>query len=134
MRPVKCIVVGVILFFCSTSVKATDGCLINGGVELYINPSVNLLTGGHKLYSNTLSPLSDNYCSWVATSYTGNSCGVCSGLGLCVLGICPCLGIPKYGLEGSFTMVQCNLDDYTWTLGAAAGLFGVFVIRRRNKL
>lgn len=31
------------------------------------------------------------------------------------------------------TTLECNLDDYSWTLGAAAGLFGVFIIRRRNK-
>jgi len=37
-------------------------------------------------------------------------------------------------IRNSYTITNCNLDDYSWTLGAAAGLFGIFVIKRRNKL
>ncbi|MBT2562825.1 hypothetical protein J7E50_24170 [Pedobacter sp. ISL-68] len=134
MDSLKCLAIWIVLFLYSTLAKATDGCLITGGTELYDTPTLNVLTGGYKLYTNSLYPLSSNYCSWAAVSYTGNTCGVCSGLGICVFGICPCIGTAKYGLEGSFTMVLCNFDDHSWLLGAAAGIFGLLVIKRRNKL
>lgn len=38
------------------------------------------------------------------------------------------------GVEVSYVVVPCNLDDYSWALGLGASVFGIFVIRRRNKL
>ncbi|MBO9673035.1 MAG: hypothetical protein J7577_06300 [Sphingobacteriaceae bacterium] len=117
---------------------SATGCLItDGGAnnnKVYTSKTVNLLTGGYALYNNAPSiSLSTDYCSWQTVSATGNTCGVCSLLGVCALGVCACLGTTSYGFEGEFNMVACNLDDYTWTLGAAAGLFGIFIIRNRNK-
>lgn len=38
------------------------------------------------------------------------------------------------GTEVTYDVLNCNLDDYSWALGLGAGVFGVLVIRRRNKL
>lgn len=105
-----------------------DGCLLSD--NLVYTDYTSLL--GARLYSSSpSSSLSANYCSWTASSTV--SCNVCFGSinALALL----CVGGPVVGGQrGVYTMVECNLDDYSWTLGAAAGLFGVFIIRRRNKL
>ncbi|GGG96833.1 hypothetical protein [Pedobacter zeae] len=118
---------------------SATGCLItDAGAnynKVYTSKNLNLLTGGHALYNNTTSTsLSTDYCSWQTVSVTGNTCGVCSLLGLCALGVCACVGTVSYGFEGEFNMVQCNLDDHTWFFGAAIGLFGILIIRKRTKL
>jgi hypothetical protein len=38
------------------------------------------------------------------------------------------------GVIRNYTITNCNLDDYSWALGLGASVFGVLVIRRRNKL
>lgn len=110
--------------FFSLKVKAVDGCLLPDN-------RVYTFQGLLGFYSSaTFVTLSDNYCSW--TPKTGTACSVCngalSGLGICII------GTYTNGIHSTnFQMVQCNLDDYSWPLATAAGLFGIFVIRRRNK-
>lgn len=114
-----------LILCCSLKVNAIDGCLLP-------NNRVYTSQGLLGYYTASVStPLSNNYCSW--TPQTGPGCSVCNGpldfLGTCII------GTYTNGIySNNFQMVLCNLDDYSWTLGAAAGLFGIFVIRRRNKL
>lgn len=103
-----------------------DGCLLSDN-RVYTSYTSLL---GARLYSDSpYTALSTNYCSWTASSTV--SCDVCFG-SINVLALL-CVGSVSSGQRAVYTMVECNLDDYTWTFGAAAGLFGIFVIRRRNK-
>jgi hypothetical protein len=108
---------------------AETGCLIPNNVIYKQGTVLNIL--GAQVYERTgaTATLPANYCSWTPTS--GTTCYVCNTL--LALGICLDTATQGY-YSANFNIVQCNLDDYTWTLGAAAGLFGVFVIRRRSKL
>jgi len=123
---------------------SATGCLITSSNVVYtnkegflINEVLKLLLGGNDSYAATSGvPLSSNYCSWTPTPTGTINCGVCTNYSLNVLGLvtgCQS-GALLQGYAGTYTMVECNLDDYSWTLGAAAGLFGVFVIKRRSKL
>ncbi|MCZ4244685.1 hypothetical protein [Pedobacter punctiformis] len=113
------------------------GCLItDAGAnynKVFTSKNINLLTGGYVLYNNSSNTsLSTNYCSWQAVSTTGNTCAVCSSLGLCLAGICVCLGTTTYGYEGTFNMIACDLDDYCLPLGLATGLIGFIWIQKRK--
>jgi len=134
----RCLLVIVLLFSLNSlgafAQGSATGCMIPSEQIVYPNSALKVLSNGNAIYLDT-SPrsLDPNYCYWTPPS-TASQCTVCAGLGACVLNICLCVGGQKSGYVGDFTMVECNLDGYSWTLGAAAGLFGVFVIRRRNKL
>lgn len=133
----------VFLILSAGVVNAADGCLIDN-TTVYptkvtkglLNVAVGALFGSSNLYYNTSGSYSE--CGWTPAT-TGVSCAICEGTydEVNVLGIqliSGCSGIIKQGYQGvGFNIVNCNLDDYTWTFGAAAGLFGIFVIRRRNK-
>lgn len=108
---------------------SVNGCLISDN-KVYTGYTELL---GARLYSNSSSTvLSNNYCTWTSPSTV--PCTVCFGT-INALGLL-CIGIGSYtvnGQQGTFTMVECSLDDHSWFLGVAAGVFGLFVIRRRNK-
>lgn len=130
----RCLLVIVLLFSLNPvgafAQGSATGCLLSDNKVYTSYTSL----AGLRLYSDSPSAiLSSNYCTWTSPSTV--PCTVCFGT-INAVGLL-CIGIGSYtvnGQQGTFTMVECNLDDYTWTLGAAAGLFGVFVIRRRNKL
>lgn len=110
------------------------GCLIPYSNRVYTSNALEVL-GTSQLYNNSpFTSLSSNYCSWTPGT-TASSCVICDGtLGVDLLGIKICLlGTFRYGYQGTFTMVECNLDDHSWLFGAAAGVFGIFIIRKRNK-
>jgi hypothetical protein len=117
--------ISLILILCSLRANAVGGCLLP-------NNRVYTFQGLLGFYSAaTYTPLSTNFCSW--TPKTGTGCSVCNGP-LDFLGTC-LIGTYTNGIyNANFQMVQCNLDDYSLPLFAATGIFGVFVIRRRNKL
>lgn len=119
---------------CSFAQGSATGCLVPFYNRVYTSNTLEIL-GTSQLFNNSPSiGLSSNYCSWTPSS-TSASCVICDGvLGVDLAGIKVCLlGQFRYGSQGTFTMVECDLDDYSWTFGAVAGLFGVFVLRRRNK-
>jgi len=125
-------IISIVSFFLTTNVKGADGCLISG-------TAYTSQVGTSNVFLETPS-------NGPSVCYTGTlvgTCEVCIG-GILTINLPPlasvCLKLsPPYGFTSgsqysNYTVVDCNLDDYSWTLGAAAGLFGVFVIRRRNKL
>lgn len=144
----KILVIAIILFFTlnGTSLFAqgsATGCLVSSNQIVYtqkvdialLNSILALLFGSNPVYSSTQqTPLSSQCGTWNPT-VTGTNCRVCPGdnytytLGL--ISGCNVSYLPGY--EGTFTMVDCNLDDHSWLFGAAAGLFGIFIIRKRNK-
>ncbi len=109
---------------------SATGCLLPDN-KVYTNYSS---LSGLRLYSNSTSTtLSSNYCRW--TSASTAPCTVCFGT-INAAGLL-CMGngaTTVSGQEGVFTMVQCDLDGHTWLFCAAAGLFGILIIRKRNIL
>ncbi|TCC92240.1 hypothetical protein EZ428_10970 [Pedobacter frigiditerrae] len=78
-------------------------------------------------YNNVFTGLSTNYCSW--TPVTGPTCLVCNG-GLNVFGVC--LSGTTSGVEGTFTMVACPLDDYAGVFALiAAGTGACYLYRKK---
>lgn len=129
----RCLLVIVLLFSLNSltvlAQGSANGCLLSDNKVYTYKP----LLSATMYNSSPAISLSDNYCTWTPESTT--DCSVCFNGLINALGLCIGLGSNTAdGKSGIFTMVECNLDDYSWTLGAAAGLFGVFVIRRRNKL
>lgn len=121
----------ICLFFllCNLITKAESGCLIPNNIIYKQGTVLNIL--GAQVFERTgaTATLSAGYCSWTPTS--GVTCYVCNTL--LITGVC--LDTPTQGYRSAnFNMVLCNLDDYTWALGAAAGFFGIFIIRKKNKL
>jgi len=132
--------IGLFLLSCNLEAGADTGCKLPNGkiygpqtgtallgatlvplnlgilVPLYNSPEISQIPGACPGYANT--PVS------LGTPCTTSALTIL-GLGLVA---------QNEGVEFSYSFVNCNLDDYTWTLGAAAGLFGIFVIKRKNKL
>ena len=99
--------------------------------RVYTSPNVNLLTGGYAMYNSSSSSYSP--CGWSPTGITGKSCGVCSFLGLCAVGICACLGTIYTGYEASsFTIIECPIDDLTWPVLLISVAFGLFSIKKNK--
>lgn len=109
---------------------SASGCLLPDN-KVYTSYTA---LAGLKLYSDSPSAsFSSNYCSWTSASTV--PCTVCFGTINAVGLLCVGAGATTVnGREGTFTMVECDLDGQAWFFGAAAGLFGIFVIRKRNKL
>jgi hypothetical protein len=140
----------ILLIVISTCFKiafAAEGCLI--GSKLYTvaaTPAVGVVLATD-LQVYVIPSVTTDAC-FSGTSSTAKACFACEigGRVMLVVGATPLLYVVTceggiLGLYGatrgtyySDYVLECNLDDYSWALGAAAGLFGVFVIKRRNKL
>jgi hypothetical protein len=136
----------ILFFLFSPSLNAATGCKVPGSNIIYPNSNYYLL--GVKVNGVTIG-VGQNVYNLTSPVYTDVSCVVpwansyqLTGSGVCIYGS-PAVAVPLvvslcgdcvYGeLVDYTTTTECNLDDYSWTLGAAAGFFGIFVIRRRNK-
>ncbi|MDN3586219.1 hypothetical protein QWY86_06045 [Pedobacter aquatilis] len=123
----------LIILMCLTSTYSNaqgtaDGCLLPDN-RVYTSYSSLL---GARLYSGAeFTSLTPNYCSWSASS--SSSCNVCFG-SINVLALLCVDGPVVSGQRAIYTMVECGLDDYLWTFGAALGLTGIFGIRGRTTL
>lgn len=137
----------ILLILFSPLSKAAIGCKVIGGNTIYPNSNFYLL--GVKVNGVTIGVASDIY-NLTSPLYTDVSCAVpwvnsyqTTGSGVCIYGS-PAVAVPLvvslcgdcvYGeLVDYTTTVECNLDDHSWLFGAAAGLFGILIIRKRNKL
>lgn len=130
------------IFICICKISfAAEGCMV--GTTVYPN------FAGYNTVS--LIPLSLGTKSFYVTSPLSTVIGTCPGYvninssgGSCFYGnptlgvnlggyqIAVCVGCPS-GTLVDYTYVECNLDDHSWLFGAAAGLFGILIIRKRNK-
>ena len=140
---------GVFVLLFNHLSKAAVGCKVPGGSTIYTSYTYYLLgvklSGGSVIGVNSnvyhLAPsLSTNVScstSWV-NSYSlvssGNDCIYGSPAVAVPLVISLCNDCVWGDLVNYTTTIECNLDDYSWALGLGAGVFGVFVIKRRNKL
>ncbi|RYF22994.1 MAG: hypothetical protein EOO42_07910 [Flavobacteriales bacterium] len=97
------------------------GCLLPNG-RVYTSKG---LLGTY--FNSASTGLSTNYCSWAPVS--GPTCHVCNG-GLNVFGVC--LSGTISGVEGTFTMVACPLDDYLPILTLIATSTGAYYIVRKK--
>ncbi|MDQ0967591.1 hypothetical protein QFZ20_002994 [Flavobacterium sp. W4I14] len=146
------IILFCVIFIFLSPAAAQTGCLVNTD-DVYLDKKrigllgslVDILFGSKTIYNeNGAIDPRETACvagskNLYSTSNPINNCMVCPQgvalgglLGTTILGC-----VNNVELNGTLvtrSVVACNLDDYSWTLGAAAGLLGVFVIRRRNKL
>jgi len=123
----RCFSILLSIIFLSYPAKAQNGCLLPNNIVYTSGTLINIL--GFQTFSRggVKVPLAPNYCSW--TPLTGTTCYVCATITGLV-----CTDMETKGIRSTnFQMVECNLDDHSWVFGAAAGVFGLFVIRRRNK-
>jgi len=128
------IVVFSLLLFVSFNAKSSLGCQIGNSIFTTPNGSLNvviIVTISVRNFDNPSLSTLPNACPRAT-----NIVPVSGGLGLttCVANgnLLPLGTVVNY--DRLDPPVQCNLDDYTWALGAAAGFFGIFIIRKRNKL
>lgn len=130
------------LIFISEFALGAEGCVVNSQVHLTRAPT-NLelsVLGSNKVFSEVSIP--SNNCN------VGSSLGSCSAclsggsvINVNLIGI-PVIVCSRGGLFGNYTptpgfyytnyIVQCNLDDYSWALGASAAALGLIVIRKRK--
>jgi len=141
MKSIQIILFTFFICFAKPSFAA-EGCLV--GTTVYPNfagyNTVNLipLSLGTKTFylTSPLSTVSGTCPGWVNINSSGAACiygNATLGINLGGFQLAVCVACPT-GTLVDYTYINCNIDDYTWTFGAAAGLFGVLVIRRRNKL
>ncbi|RBQ10019.1 hypothetical protein [Pedobacter miscanthi] len=132
----------IIFLACSVPLfSKADGCRIN---TTFYNIPASVLLGinlGSTLVAYTTPGTNSNGC-YKGTVSSAKSCYVCTGGGGVILAVglgsalevitCSS-GVATKGTYYSNYVLECNLDDYSLPLATAAGLFGIFVIRRRNK-
>ncbi|WP_343523783.1 hypothetical protein [Pedobacter sp.] len=131
-----------ILIFSSKITLAAEGCLVGSTVypDFAGYSSVNLipLSLGTKTFyvTSPYSTIQDTCPGWANINSSGGSCiygNPTLGANLGGFQIAICVSCPT-GTLVDYTYIPCNLDDHTWFLGAAIGLFGILIIRKRTKL
>lgn len=124
-KMIACVLVSIFVSIYAHAQGSATGCLLPNN-RVYTNPGAIIPT---YYYSNFYVELSDNYCSW--TPSTGPACTVCFG-GLNVLGVC--LGSTGVaGVQGTFTMVPCDLDGKSPIILLLACILGVRFIFNKSK-
>lgn len=107
---------------------AAEGCLIAGNT-LYTTPGLVVsvaLVGDVRTYSGPTVSISPPACPRATNIKPITGVGV---LKLCIVGLT--IGdIVTYDMLNP--PIQCNLDDYSWALGASAAALGLIVIRKRK--
>jgi hypothetical protein len=138
----KFILVFIISIFLSRITFAAEGCLV--GNTVYPNfagySSVNLipLSLGTKIFyvTSPYSTIEQTCPGWANINGSAGSCiygNPTLGANLGGYQIAVCVSCPT-GTLVDYTYINCDLDDHSWLFGAAAGLFGILIIRKRNKL
>ncbi|KQS36110.1 hypothetical protein ASG14_11800 [Pedobacter sp. Leaf194] len=106
---------------------AVDGCLLPNNIVYRSATLFNHLGLETFQRGGLQTALSANNCSW--TPKTGSACYVCAT----ITGLA-CSDMASVGIRSTnFQMVQCNLDNYTFALSAAAGLCGMLIIRKQHR-
>ena len=139
---IKISVVLLMLFFSTLNAFALDGCLVGNTIYSTRTTSaiqVDLLANGMNVFKSDF-PVGINNC---ITGTIQGTCQVCHGnpsVGLNILGVkvlvCT-LGLDLFrrvdnGVYYSSYVLECDLDDYSWALGASASALGLIVIRKRK--
>ena len=139
------------LLFVATSFMSINvafgqsGCLIPFNSTVYteqdnqglVNAVLAIVFGGNPVYKAMPNEPSLSACTansqkkWVSGSQNCTVCpyGYSFNLGV----ITGCQTQTYQGKVATYTMVQCNLDNYSWALVTATGIFGLLIIRKRNK-
>ncbi|WP_124560879.1 hypothetical protein [Pedobacter sp. KBW01] len=136
------LIIVVIISICtSRRVFAAEGCLVGSTVYPdfagYNSVSLIPLALGTKTFyvTSPYSTIEQTCPGWVNINSSGGTCLYGSPtLGLVLGGyqVTVCVACPT-GTLVDYTYINCNLDDHSWLFGAAAGLFGIFIIRKRTK-
>ena len=146
MKSLKYLIIFFVIFSWN-NLKAANGCLVNGN-ELFAAPPQSVID--ISVFSNLHvfggTSLATNNC---ISGTTAGTCYVCDGGrrvfavvdvgGLLYTVTCVPSGFvlpitaAKTGTYYSSYVLQCNLEDYSIPFVAAIGIFGLLVIRKRNK-
>jgi len=121
----------------SISVNAIEGCLVAN--RMYTSrASISILSGP----AFTTSAFTDaNGRCWAPAP--NGSCQVCNGTAVAAAGVLICVADilgPRDGAiytgnyYSSFTIIDCNLDNFSWVLTTSAAAFGLILIRKRKTL
>ncbi|WP_316804037.1 hypothetical protein [Pedobacter nototheniae] len=143
MKKLKYLVVIFSLLAIPFAGKSQTGCLVPTG-DVYtvpegslVNAILGLLVGPG--YKGSPSPSSTVCVNNTMTTYipdNSKNCRVCTGGGFTIViaGVLVTCGTTLIdGKVATATIIGCSLDDYSWTLSLAAGIFGFVLIRRRVK-
>ncbi|WP_316736099.1 hypothetical protein [Pedobacter aquatilis] len=143
MRSIKGLFV-IIILFSFNKLSAADGCLIgsniytqhdNGAINVSLFSSLELFNSVHANTNNCISGVTRGDCY---SCVSGGSPLLVVSVGSLLTGITCANGLSLYGAtKGTYYsnyVLQCNLDDYSWALGSAAGVFGFVLLRRRKIL
>lgn len=133
----------ILCLLLSSKFANAQGCLVNETVYTtkasgVVDNLLNLL-GFPPGYSGPSEPRVGACVSNLQKVWTAGAsdCRACPTgfrvelIGLNLVAVCDVT--PTNGKVASSSIIYCNLDDYSLPLATAAGLFGIFVIRRRNK-
>lgn len=119
-----------------TTAQSQTGCYVSSNNTVYPNAaSLGLLDAVLAALFGTTNPYYStnpkySECGWSPLS-TSSSCKVCSGTYTTFLGIVDgCSGSMLPGMIGTYTPIDCPLDDYTWLIALASGTFGFILVRR----
>lgn len=134
----------ILLFLFSPLAKAATGCKVIGGNTIYPTYDtflLGVLIGGVNIgipsyiYKPSSPLLTDMSCviPWVNTYTVTGTCKYGTPEIPVLSLVAVCTNCVDGELVDYTTTVECNLDDHSWLFGAAAGLFGIFIIRKRNK-
>ena len=134
----------VLLMWSSLRSSAQSGCLVATNNTVYttqennalVNAVLSYIFGGNAVYKPSPSEPSVSACvsnsqtKWVATA---QNCTVCPNgyAGVPGVAVTGCQTITYTGKVASRTIVQCDLDDYSWVLASVAGAFGFLFIKRQ---
>jgi len=135
MKRLKYLITFFGLIICYKS-NAVEGCLVAN--RMYTSSAnISILSGP----AFTTAAFTDaNGRCW--TPAPSGTCQVCNGTAVAAAGLLVCVADlfgPRDGAIhtgsyfSSFTLINCNLDDYSIPFVAATGIFGLLVIRKRNK-
>lgn len=116
--------------FISKLAVGAEGCLI-GGNTLYTTPGLVVtvvLVGDVRSYSGPTIPISPPSCPRATNVRPITGVGI---LKLCIVGITTGDIVTYDTLNPP---IQCNLDDYSWVLGASASALALIVIRKKKYL
>ena len=124
--------------------SAQSGCLVATNNTVYTTQENNALVnavlasifGGDPVYKPSPNEPSISACvsnsqtKWVVTA---QNCTVCPNgyAGVAGVVVTGCQTTTYFGKVASRTIVQCDLDDYSWLLATAAGTLGFLFIRRQ---
>lgn len=124
------------IFFISSKKTSAQGsytgCFLSSNNIVY---TAEYQSTGYFSSRQGVTPLTSNYCYWNQTATSMVSCTVCTGPNSVTYD--PSTGAfqncdgPVVGLRGTFMMIACPLDDYSWILVSILSIVGFSILKKK---